>query len=73
MQDSHPSLYSTKTLYLLYSFLIHFGSVQKMLTALFKIVWNTQKTRLTFFFEWHPGKMFLNIEKDLVKMSSEQT
>ena len=28
----------------LYIFLIHSGSVQKMLTALFKLVWNTQKS-----------------------------
>ena len=35
LQDSHPNLYSTKT----YSvFLIHSGSVHKMLTALFKLV-----------------------------------
>ena len=34
MQDSHPSLYDTKTLYHLYIF----DSVQKILTALFKLV-----------------------------------
>ena len=37
MEDSHPSLYSTKTLCHLY-ILIHSGGVQKMLTALFKLV-----------------------------------
>ena len=43
-------------------FLIHSGSVQKMLTALLKLVQNTQKTTQTNFFEYQ-GKMFLNIEK----------
>ena len=36
MQDSHPSPYSTKTLYHLY--ISDPFSVQKMLTALFKLV-----------------------------------
>ena len=62
MQDSHPSLYSTKT-YLLHSFLIHFGSVQKMLTALFKIVWNTQKTRWTFFLSSTQARYFLILKR----------
>ena len=45
MQDYHPNLYSTKTLYHLFIciFLIHSSSLQKMLTALFELVWNTQK------------------------------
>ena len=52
-------------------FLIHSGSVQKMLTTLFKLFWNTQKRTWTNFFEYQ-GKMFLNIKKGLVKLSEEQ-
>ena len=52
-------------------FLIHSGSLLKMLTALFKLVWNTQKTTPTNFFEGQ-GKILLNIEKVLVKISEEQ-
>ena len=44
------------------TFLIHYGSLQKMLTALFDFLWNTQKRNWTNFFEW-PGKMLLSIEK----------
>ena len=42
MKGSHQNLYGTKTLYVCI-FLILPGSVQKMVTALFKLVWNTQK------------------------------
>ena len=52
-------------------FLIHSESVQKMLTALFKLVCNTQKSTWTNLFEYQ-GKMFLNIESILVKISEEQ-
>ena len=31
------------------TFLIHSGSVQKILTALFNLLWNTQKSKWTFF------------------------
>ena len=31
-------------------FLIHSGSLQKMLTALFDLVWSTQKSKWTIFF-----------------------
>ena len=31
------------------TFLIHYGSVQKLLTALIDFVWNTQKSKLTIF------------------------
>ena len=41
MQDSHPSLYNTKTV-IICIFLIHSGRAQKVSTALFKLVWNTQ-------------------------------
>ena len=54
----------TKTWYHL-SFLIHSGSLQKMLTALF---WNTQKSIWTIFFECQ-GKGFLSIKKILEKIS----
>ena len=53
-------------------FLIYSDSVQKMFTALFKLVWNTQKsTRINFF--KYQVKMFLNVEKVLVKISEEQS
>ena len=51
-------------------FLIHSGSVQKILTALFKFVWNTEKSKWTNLFEYQ-GKMFLNIEKVLAKISEK--
>ena len=47
------------------------GIHQKMFTALFKLILNTQKTTRTNFFEYQ-SKMFLNIEKVLVKISEEQ-
>ena len=59
MQDSHPTLYCTKTWY-------HLSMCQKMLTALFNLVWNTQKSKWTIFFECPTGARqdrFLNIEK----------
>ena len=42
-----------------------------MLPALFKLVWNTQKSTWTSIFEYQ-GKVFLNIEKVLVKVNEEQ-
>ena len=56
MQDSH---------------LIYSRSVKKTLTALFKLIWNTQKRTWTNFFAYQ-GKMFLSIEKILMKVSEEQ-
>ena len=53
------------------TFLIHSGSLQKMLTALFNLVWNTQKSKWTILFECQ-GKMFLRIEKVLEKISEDQ-
>ena len=50
---------------------MHFGSVQKMLTALFKLVWNTHKTAWTNIFEYQ-DKMFLNSKKVLATVSEEQ-
>ena len=40
MLDFHPNLYSIKHICI---FLTHSSSFQKMLTALFKLVWNNQK------------------------------
>ena len=54
------------------TFLIHYYSVQKMLTALFNFVWNTQKNEWTIFFEC-PGKMFLSIKKISKKISEDQS
>ena len=42
-----------------------------MLTALFELVWNAQKSIWTKFFMYQ-GKMFLSIEKVLVKINEEQ-
>ena len=42
-----------------------------MLTALFKLVWSTQKSAWTDFFKYQ-CKIFPNIEKVLVKISEEQ-
>ena len=68
MQDSHRTLYCTKTWYHLYIS----GGLQKMLTDLFNLVWNTQKkSKWTIFFEC-PVKMFLSIKKVLEKISEHQ-
>ena len=42
-----------------------------MLTALFNLVWNLQKSKWTILFEFQ-GKMFLSTEKVLVKVSEDQ-
>ena len=72
MQDFHPSLFIVLKHCIICPFLIHSGSVKKMLTALFKLVWNTQKNTWTILFIKYQGKMFLNIERVLVKISEEQ-
>ena len=46
-------------------FVIHSNSLQRMWSALFKLVWNTQKSAHTNFFKYL-GKVFLNIENALV-------
>ena len=48
-------------------FLIHSDSLQRMSTALLKLVWNTQKSTPTNFCKYQ-GKMFLNIENVLVSL-----
>ena len=55
---------------MIFTFLIHSGGLQKMLAALFNLVWNTQKTKWAFSFEC-PDKMFLSIEKVLEKISED--
>ena len=60
---SHPSLVLKPGI--IYIFLIHSGSLQKMLTALFNLVRNTQKSIWTIFFECQ-GKVFLSIESLIV-------
>ena len=66
---SHPSLLLKPCI--ICTFLIHCGSLQKMLNALFNLVWNTQKSKWTIFFECQ-GKVFLSIEKILEKVSQYQ-
>ena len=44
-------------------FLIHSGSVQKMLTALFRLVQSTQKTTRTIFFEYQKAICFLILKR----------
>ena len=53
------------------TFLIHYGSLQKMLTYSFNFVWNTQKSKCAISFE-NPGKMFLSIENVFKKISEDQ-
>ena len=73
MQRFHPRSYPSLVLKpgIICTFLIHSGSLQKMLTALFNLVQNTQKSKLTIFFEGQ-GKVFLSIEKILEKISQNQ-
>ena len=72
MQDFHPSSHPSLVLKpgIIYTFLIHSGNSQKMLTALFNLVWNTQKVNGQFF--EYQGKVFLSIEKVLENMSQDQ-
>ena len=46
-------------------------SVQKMLSTLFKLIWNTQKSTCTHFFKYQ-GKVVVNNETVLVKINEEQ-
>ena len=70
-QDSHPSLYITLKHCIICIFLIRSGSLQKMLKALFKLVWNAQRTTWKIFVSTE-CKIFLNIEKVFVEISEEQ-
>ena len=51
MQDIHPRSHPSPVLKpgIICTFLIRSGSLQKMLTALFNLVWNTQKSIWTIF------------------------
>ena len=53
MQDFHPHSHPSLVIKpgIICAFLIHSGSVQKMLTALFNLVQNTLKSIWTIFFE----------------------
>ena len=71
MQDFHPRSHPSLVLKpgIIYTFLIHSGSLQKMLTALFNLVQNTQKSTWIF---WVQHKVFLCIKKILEKISQDQ-
>ena len=73
MQDFYPRSHPNPVLKpgIIYTFLIHSGSLQKMLTSLFNLVPNTQKSIWTIVFECQ-GKVFLCIEKILEKISQGQ-
>ena len=73
MQDFHPRFHPSVLLkpVIICAFLIHFGSLQKMLTALFNLVQNTQKSIRTHFLECQ-GKVFFSIKKILEKISQDQ-
>ena len=60
MHDFHPRSHQSLVLKpgIICKFLIHSGSLQKMLTALFNLVWNTQKSKSTIFLECR-GKVLL--------------
>ena len=51
MHDFHPGSHQSLVLMpgIICTFLIHCGSLQKMLTALFNLVWNTKKSKWTIF------------------------
>ena len=74
MQDFHPRSHPSLVLKpgIICTFLIHSGSLQKMLTALFNLVRNTQKSKWIICFECQ-GKVFLSIGKILGKVSQNQT
>ena len=73
MQDFHPRSHPSLVLKpgIICTFLIHSGSLQKVLTALFNLVRNTQKSIWTNFLECQ-GKVFLSIEKIFKKISQDQ-
>ena len=65
MQDFHPCSHQSLVLKpgIICTFLIHSGNLQKMLTTLFNLVWNTQKVNGLFIFETHnkhPCKYWLD-------------
>ena len=64
MQDFHPRSHPSLVLKpgIICTFLIHSGSLQKMLTALFNLVWNTQKSKWTIFLS-AKAKCFLVLKR----------
>ena len=72
MQDFYPRSNPSLVLKpgIICTFLIHSGSLQKMLAALFNLDWNTQKSKWTIFFE-SQHKVFLSIEKILEKINKD--
>ena len=66
---SHPSLVLKPSI--IFTFLIHSGSLQNMLTVLFNLVRNTQKSIWTIFFECQ-DKVLLSTEKILEEISQDQ-
>ena len=73
MQDFHPWSHSSLVLKpgIICTFLIHSSGLPEMLTAVFKLLWNTQKSKWAIFFDCQ-GKVFLSIEKVLEKLSEDQ-
>ena len=73
MQDFHPRSHPSLVLKpgIIYTFPIHSGSLQKMSTVLFNLVWNTKKSTGTIFFECQ-CKVFLSIDRILEKISQDQ-
>ena len=66
---SHPSLVLKPSI--IFTFLIHSGSLQNMLTVLFNLVRNTQKSIWTIFFGCQ-DKVLLSTEKILEEISQDQ-
>ena len=64
MQDFHPGSHQILVLKpaIICTFLIHSGSLQKMQTALFNLVWNTQKSKWTIFLS-AKAKCFLVLKR----------
>ena len=64
MQDFHPRSHPSLVLKpgIVSAFLIHSSSLQKMLTALFNLVWNTQKSKWTIFLS-AKAKCFLVLKR----------
>ena len=64
MQDFHRRSHPSRVLKpgIICTFLIHSGSLQRMLSALFNLVWNTQKSIWTFFLKVK-AKCFLVLKR----------
>ena len=73
IQDFHPRSHPSLVLKpdIIYAFLIHSGSLQKILTASFNFSSEYTEKYMDNFFECQ-GKVFLSIEKILEKISQDQ-